>query len=297
VPRIAIFVLLLAALASAGDQTATYQKGTITKKFAADAGYSAQAFYSLQGERSIPYQLKICADFTDGQSVEFRVKGDNVFIRSEGGKDIKCPETVISGFAKPVTYMKGTIEGYETRRDYHISGGGAGGNGTPGNPVSAWTRKAKVYALHGADLTYKVDYCGAFQAGNFAPGQTVEYRVDGERLYIRHEDKEYSCQIEGTLKPEDAKPSQEVTETNAPAPAAAPAVSTAKLSIASTPAGADIDVDGNFSGNTPSDVQVPPGEHAIKVKKTGYKAWERKLTVAAGSSIHLDAELEKETNP
>ena len=138
---------------------------------------------------------------------------------------------------------------------------------------------------------------GAFQAGNFAPGQTVEYRVDEQRLYIRHEDKEYRCQIEGTLKPEDAKPSQDVAGSNIPAPAAPVAVSSAKLSIASTPAGADIEVDGNFSGNTPSDLQVPPGEHAITVKKSGYKNWERRLTAAAGSSIHLDAELEKETNP
>jgi hypothetical protein len=85
----------------------------------------------------------------------------------------------------------------------------------------------------------------------------------------------------------------------APQPAAAPAAvspaapSTGKLTIASTPDGADIEVDGSFVGNTPSDVQVPEGEHTVTVKKTGFKDWERKLKVSAGSNVRLNAELEK----
>jgi hypothetical protein len=46
-------------------------------------------------------------------------------------------------------------------------------------------------------------------------------------------------------------------------------------------------------GNTPSDVQVPEGEHTITVKKAGFQDWERKMKVTAGSSVHLSAELEK----
>jgi len=76
----------------------------------------------------------------------------------------------------------------------------------------------------------------------------------------------------------------------APAPATP---STGKLTIASTPDGADIEVDGSFVGNTPSDVQVSEGEHSIAVKKTGFKDWQRKLKVSAGSSVRLNAELEK----
>src|SRR5450755_126606 len=51
----------------------------------------------------------------------------------------------------------------------------------------------------------------------------------------------------------------------------------AKLQIDSTPPGADIEVDGNFVGNTPSEVQVTEGDHTIVVKKSGFKNWERKL--------------------
>ena len=60
---------------------------------------------------------------------------------------------------------------------------------------------------------------------------------------------------------------------------------------------ADILVDGGFVGNTPSDVQVTEGEHTITVKKTGFKDWERMLKVTGGSSVHLNAELDKATNP
>jgi hypothetical protein len=70
----------------------------------------------------------------------------------------------------------------------------------------------------------------------------------------------------------------------------------AKLQMGSDPPGADIEVDGSFVGNTPSDVQVAEGDHTVTVKKTGFKDWERKLKVTGGSSVHLNAELEKIPN-
>jgi PEGA domain len=82
----------------------------------------------------------------------------------------------------------------------------------------------------------------------------------------------------------------------APAPQTAvggtPASSAASISVSSTPSGADIEVDGNFVGNTPSALQLPAGEHSIVVKKSGYKDWERKLKVTGGT-VNLSAELEK----
>jgi PEGA domain-containing protein len=79
----------------------------------------------------------------------------------------------------------------------------------------------------------------------------------------------------------------------APAPATIP--TTAKLSVTSTPDGADIEMDGSFVGNTPSDIDVPAGEHTVAVKKTGFQTWEKKLKVSNGSNVHLRAELEKGT--
>ena len=101
---------------------------------------------------------------------------------------------------------------------------------------------------------------------------------------------EITAYVNGDLKLDPAK-----FQTTAP-PGGATGVSgalTAKLQLESNPTGADIEVDRNFVGNTPSDVQVSEGEHTVSVKKTGFKDWERKLKVSGGSSVHLNAELEK----
>jgi len=65
----------------------------------------------------------------------------------------------------------------------------------------------------------------------------------------------------------------------------------ASITIDSTPSGADIEVDGNFVGNTPSTIAIPSGSHEITVKKKGYVLWERKMNVTGGI-VHLNAELE-----
>ena len=74
---------------------------------------------------------------------------------------------------------------------------------------------------------------------------------------------------------------------------AAPAPAT---TVASLPDGADIEVDGSFVGNTPSDIDVPAGEHTVTVKKSGFQTWEKKLKVSGGSNVHLKAEMEKRVN-
>lgn len=49
--------------------------------------------------------------------------------------------------------------------------------------------------------------------------------------------------------------------------AAPPANLVGKISVSSVPDGADIEIDGSFVGNTPSDVQVTEGDHTVTVKK------------------------------
>ena len=67
----------------------------------------------------------------------------------------------------------------------------------------------------------------------------------------------------------------------------------AQLVISSTPDAADIDIDGNYVGSTPSTVSVPSGQHQISVKKSGFKQWERKIAVSAGQ-VNVNAALEAE---
>ena len=62
------------------------------------------------------------------------------------------------------------------------------------------------------------------------------------------------------------------------------------LAISSTPVGADIYLDQNFVGNTPSTVNVPSGKHSVSVRKPGFQDWVRDMNFSGGA-ITLNAEL------
>ena len=79
----------------------------------------------------------------------------------------------------------------------------------------------------------------------------------------------------------------------ASAPVNATALPTSAVTIKSVPDGGEITVDDKFIGTTPSTIQLTPGEHKIAVSKSGFKTWERTMTVNANGSINLNAELEK----
>lgn len=81
-----------------------------------------------------------------------------------------------------------------------------------------------------------------------------------------------------------------------PVPGPADAEASA-IVIKSTPDGADITVDGKFVGSTPSTVRLAPGDHTISIEKSGFKVWQRTITVSAGGNVTLDASLEKTTPP
>jgi hypothetical protein len=65
----------------------------------------------------------------------------------------------------------------------------------------------------------------------------------------------------------------------------------AELEVLSSPAGADIEIDGSFVGSTPSSINAGAGQHQVAVKKAGYQTWERKVVVSGGH-IRLDAQLQ-----
>jgi hypothetical protein len=67
----------------------------------------------------------------------------------------------------------------------------------------------------------------------------------------------------------------------------------ASLAIDSTPAGADIEIDGAFVGNTPSTLTLALGSHSVAIKKKGFTDWTKTLNVTGGT-VHLNAELEQD---
>jgi hypothetical protein len=66
------------------------------------------------------------------------------------------------------------------------------------------------------------------------------------------------------------------------------------VDIKSTPGGAEITVDDKFMGSTPSSLRLAVGDHKIKLGKSGFKTWERTMTVSAGATATVDATLEKQ---
>lgn len=62
--------------------------------------------------------------------------------------------------------------------------------------------------------------------------------------------------------------------------------------VKSTPDGAEITVDGRFMGNTPSTLQLTPGEHTVTVDRAGFRQWQRIMSVNSGGIVTIDARLE-----
>jgi membrane-associated protease RseP (regulator of RpoE activity) len=68
------------------------------------------------------------------------------------------------------------------------------------------------------------------------------------------------------------------------------------VAIKSVPDGAEIYLDGNFAGNTPSTLNVPYGEHSVTLRKAKFQNWVREMAFSGGT-ITLSAELVPDATP
>jgi len=83
-----------------------------------------------------------------------------------------------------------------------------------------------------------------------------------------------------------------------PAPAVVPSAAasppaTVKCSFSSTPAGAEVTLDGRYVGSTPSVVGVAVGDHVVVMTMAGFVQWKRDLSVSSGSELTVNAVLQK----
>lgn len=67
----------------------------------------------------------------------------------------------------------------------------------------------------------------------------------------------------------------------------------ARVVVQSDPAGAEIYLDDQFVGSTPSTLLLSPGKHAVRLHQSGRADWARQLNVLAGSELTLSATLDK----
>ncbi len=69
----------------------------------------------------------------------------------------------------------------------------------------------------------------------------------------------------------------------------------ARVSVSSTPDGAQIVVDGESRPQrTPADVDVPPGRHRISANLSGYRGTEREVETSPGVPLSVEVALERE---
>jgi len=121
----------------------------------------------------------------------------------------------------------------------------------------------------------------------FFPAAPPYPYINGKDLIIP-KDTQVTAFIDGTLK----LSASAFPKSAEPAPAA-PVEQTAKASevdVFSTPAGADIEIDGIFIGQTPAAASVPPGEHTLLLRISGYDPW-REVFRADGSKLKFAARL------
>ena len=81
-----------------------------------------------------------------------------------------------------------------------------------------------------------------------------------------------------------------------PSQSAAPLgnVERARVECFSDPSAADILIDGDFYGNTPSILKVPVGKHELEIQLSGYKTYSITLILEPGTGIrHIRASLEE----
>jgi PEGA domain len=100
------------------------------------------------------------------------------------------------------------------------------------------------------------------------------------------------------LDPVKFQPHAVKTATDSTMPSTAPVTGAdsmlSSVDVKSTPDGADITVDDRYMGSTPSNLKLAPGDHKIKLEKSGFKAWERTLAVSIGGTTNINATLDKE---
>jgi hypothetical protein len=97
------------------------------------------------------------------------------------------------------------------------------------------------------------------------------------------------------FKKAEVKPTIDATVApGSTAPATSVDSSVSSVDVKSSPDGAEITIDDKYMGSTPSTLKLAPGDHKVKLEKSGFKVWERTLAVGAGANANINATLEKE---
>jgi PEGA domain len=250
-----------------------------------DAAVSAPASTKLVLEDATPVKLRLSrnvssADAKTGETVDFEVleevKVGDVLVVAKGG------------------VAWGTVTDAEPKKRM-----GRGGK-LDMTIDSVRLLDGEKAALRGVKDVQGGSHTGAMTGGIVAaslivwPAAPLFLLMHGKDITIP-KGTEITAYINGNLPLDAAKFDSQGSTTGGTVATGAPAqgstVSQVTVEISSTPPGADIELDGSFVGNTPSSVGMSPGDHVVKLTKSGYGKWERKLKTSTGI-VKISPELE-----
>jgi len=126
---------------------------------------------------------------------------------------------------------------------------------------------------------------------NPAEGNPQIFGLGGEKSKLA---KRFRAQLESTLS------TNQMVEANGSSKTESTSASVggehlADVTVKSTPDGAEIMVDGKFSGNTPSTLHISAGDHKLTITNKGFQNWVRDITLSPGGTITVNAVLEPES--
>jgi len=133
-------------------------------------------------------------------------------------------------------------------------------------------------------------------------GQTFDARRDKHGITIFYENekggasKQLYTVVETSqgAKPGEAPAANAASTVQAPTPVVAEGNrEKIKCNFNSTPAGAEITLDGRYVGNTPSTIGLSTGSHVVVLFMPGFVQWKRDLSVGGGSEVNVSASLQK----
>jgi TPR repeat protein len=159
-----------------------------------------------------------------------------------------------------------------------------------------WTHVENTMLVEGSDRKrYTISCTASFRWSKCAGlkvGDSFSASVgkDGMTVFYRDGKGKPRLHLYTIVASEQIIPS---TSTETPQDQSAVASKPGKLSVTSTPSGADVSVDGSFVGNTPSVLSLAPGKHLFVISAKGFHEWTRELLVNGGSEISISATLEK----
>jgi hypothetical protein len=179
---------------------------------------------------------------------------------------------------------------------FHLSwGGGSGG--------SSWTHRVNEHAFVEASDGNSYELQPKNPKDILLPG-TYRAKIEKRDMKVCEPRDKGNCRevkfwiVEAVPSVQAAEPSSGAA---APTPRTgepardqgvnSPTGAQASLAVESTPPGADIEIDGDFVGNTPSTITLTLGSHKVTIKKKGFADWTRKMNLTGGQ-VHVSAELE-----